>query len=108
MIRQKIIAITKQGITSRGNPSDYWVVLECGHVYVTSYSINIRIKEFSLLQNLNPTSRCRDCEQKRPVSVELLEKYTPYKVWNAQNFDRFRKGEIEEAEPTNGDQLAGD
>ena len=95
-IKRKIVSIWKQGLTSRGHAEDYWIVLECGHVHVTSYSIGIHLKEFALSQNMSPVMRCRDCEQSKPVSVELLEKYTPYRIWREQNFKRFKKEETEE------------
>ena len=90
MIKKKIVAITKHGITRRGHPRTISVVLECGHVHITSYSIHIAVKEFLLSNSLNGAiMRCRDCEFNRPVNVELLKTYTPYKVWNEQNFSRF-------------------
>jgi len=91
MIKRKIVAIQKYGTTNRGNPKSYWIVLECGHVYVTSHSPSISIDDFMLHQNLNPTKRCKECERNKPVDLEMLKQFTPYKVWNEQNFSRFEE-----------------
>ena len=90
MIKREIVAITKTGgLTRRGNPKEYWIVLECGHIKLTSYLASVHIDEFCFLKGLKPKKRCKDCENNEPVNVKLLGQFTPYKVWKAQNFDRF-------------------
>lgn len=95
MIKKEIVAITKTGgLTQRGNPRTIWVILECGHILLKHYSASVRIDEFTLLQGLKPKKRCKKCENKESVNVEWLREFTPYKVWDAQNFYRFlKKGE---------------
>lgn len=92
-IRKRIVFITKYGMTTRGHARNYWIILECGHVHVTSYSIHVHLNEFELLQGMKPLMRCRDCEGNKPPDLELLKRFTPYRIWDAENFDRFEKKE---------------
>ena len=91
MVKRKIVAIAKRGLTNRGNPRWYWVVLECGHVLLKHYSPSMSVDEFLLIQGLKPKKRCKDCKNNKSVNLEMLREFTPWIVWNEQNFNRFKK-----------------
>ena len=92
MVMKEIVAVAKRGLTNRGNPRWYWVVLECGHVLLLHYSLSLSADEFMLKQGLKPKKRCKDCKNNKPVDLETLSEFTPWKVWEEQNFlNRFKK-----------------
>lgn len=104
---RKIVFIKKEGLTRRGKPRTYWIVLECGHIILTSYSASTHIDEFCLLQGLEPKKRCRRCEKGEPIDVDLLSQLTPYRIWKAQNFDRFVKQKPDGSKNVDRDKMLG-
>ncbi len=61
-----------RGITNRGNPEDYWLVLECGHLVLRSHSaremINMALYGLAKVKGddeMLPHTFCHKCRQEQ-------------------------------------------